>query len=137
MIVAAAAAYIAGDINVGQEIHHDAFLAVALAGFAASALDVKAEAAGLVTARARFGQHRKQIADMREDLSIGRWIRARRAADGGLIDLDHFIDQIEPVDGCVRAGLRMRIVDVLGGSAIQNIVHQRRFAAARNAGDRR
>src|SRR4030095_4352219 len=48
-IVTPAAADFALNVHVGQEIHADATQAVALAGFAASTLDVKTEAAGFVT----------------------------------------------------------------------------------------
>ncbi len=91
-VVAAAAADVAGDVNVRQKIHFDAAQAVALAGFAAAALHVEAEAAGLVAAFARFGQHGEEIANGREDSGVGGGIRARRAADGRLIDLDDFVD---------------------------------------------
>ena len=111
------------------------FEPVALAGFAAAALHVEAEAAGLVAALARFRQHGVEIADGREEAGVGGGIRARRAADGGLIDLDHFIDVLEAFDGIVRAGLVVRPVDLVGQRAIEDVVDQRRFAAARNAGD--
>ena len=45
-VVAAAAADFAGDVNIRQKIHFDAAQAVALAGFAAAALHVEAEAPG-------------------------------------------------------------------------------------------
>ena len=45
VIIAPAAAHVAGDIDVRKEIHFDALQAVALAGFAAPALHVEAEAA--------------------------------------------------------------------------------------------
>src|ERR1700712_3829097 len=52
LVVTAAVADLAEDVDVGQEVHLDAALAFAGAGFAASALDVKTEAAGLVAALA-------------------------------------------------------------------------------------
>ncbi len=91
-VVAAAAADFAGDVNVRKEIHFDAAQAVALAGFAAAAFYVEAEAARLVAALARFGQHGEEFADGREDAGIGGGIGARRAPDGRLIDLDDFVD---------------------------------------------
>jgi hypothetical protein len=45
-IVALALADVAGDIDIGQEVHLDLDDAVALAGFAAAALDVEREPAG-------------------------------------------------------------------------------------------
>ena len=94
-VVAAAAADFAGDIHIRQKIHFDAAQAVALAGFAAAAFYVEAEAAGLVAALARFGKHGEKFADGRENAGVRRGIRARRAADGRLIDLDDFVDLLD------------------------------------------
>ena len=46
-VVALALADVAGHVDVGQEVHLDLDHAVALAGLAAPALDVEAEAPGL------------------------------------------------------------------------------------------
>jgi hypothetical protein len=94
LIVAAPVADLALHVDVGHEVHLDAALAVSLACFAPAAGDIEAEAAGLVSALARFGQHGKQIADGREDLRIGCGIGARGAADGRLIDADDFIELV-------------------------------------------
>ena len=56
LVVAAPVAHFALYVDVGHEVHFDAALAVALAGFAAAAGDVEAEAAGLVAALARLGK---------------------------------------------------------------------------------
>src|ERR1700689_498500 len=82
LVVAAAAADIARNGNIGQEPHFNALQAIALAGLAAAALYVEAEAAGLVAALARFRQHGEDVADRRKDSRISGRIRARRAADG-------------------------------------------------------
>ena len=60
LIVTATVTYVAEDVNVGQEVHLDALLAFALAGFAASALHVEGEAPGLVAALAGFGEHARR-----------------------------------------------------------------------------
>src|ERR1035438_8256376 len=99
MIVTAALADIAGDVDVGKEAHFDALLAVALAGFAASALDVEAESAGLVAAFPRFGQQRKKVADWGERAGIGGRIGARRAADRRLVDANDFVDLVGALEG--------------------------------------
>ena len=99
VIVAAAAADVAGDVDIGQEIHLDALQPVALAGFAAPALHVEAEAAGLVAALARFRQHGVEIANGREQPGVGGGIRARRAADGRLIDSITLSMMLDALDG--------------------------------------
>src|SRR5207302_1218845 len=91
LVVATAAADFANDVNVRQEIHFDAALPFTLAAFATSSGHVKGKATGLVSALARFGQHGIEVADMREDLSVGGRIRARRSSDGRLIDAYDFV----------------------------------------------
>ncbi len=73
-VVALAVAHVAGDVDVRQEVHLDLDHAVALAGLAAAALHVEAEAARLVAAHARLGQLGKQLADRGEDAGVGRGI---------------------------------------------------------------
>ena len=63
VVVALAAADLAQHVDVGQKIHLDAALALALAGFAAPAGHVEGEASGLVAALARLRQHGVEIAD--------------------------------------------------------------------------
>ena len=137
VVVAASAADFALHVNVGQKIHFDAALAFALAGFAASAGDVEGEAPGLVSALARFGQHGVEVANRREDSGIGCGIRARSAADGRLVDANDLVDQLRSGDGFVRAGLFARTIKLPGEGAVQNVIHQSRFAGAGNAGHHR
>src|SRR5882762_351937 len=133
-IVAAAPAHFAHHVNIRQKIHFDAAEAIPLAGFAAAALDVKAEAAGAVAAFARFRKHGKEIADGSEDAGVGGGIRARRAADGGLIDFDDFVDVLGADNFTVRGGRFGRAIEFLRERAIKNVVDERGFAGARHAG---
>src|SRR5690606_22347625 len=80
-VVAFALADVAGDVDVGQEVHLDLDDAIALTGLAAAALDVEAEAAGTVAARLGLRQARIPVADRTEGAGIGRRVRARGAAD--------------------------------------------------------
>ena len=108
-VVALALADVAGDVDVGQEVHLDLDDAVALAGLAAAALDVEGEAAGLVAARLGFRQAGEPFADRREGAGIGRGVGARRAADRRLVDVDDLVDVLEPLDAVVRGrGLAWR-----------------------------
>jgi hypothetical protein len=95
-VVALAVADVAGDVDVGQEVHLDLDDAVALAGLAAAALDVEREAAGLVAARLGFGQAGEPVADRREGAGIGRRVGARRAADRRLVDVDDLVECSSP-----------------------------------------
>ena len=108
-VVALALADVAGDVDVGQEVHLDLDDAVALAGLAAAALDVEGEAAGLVAARLGLGQAGEPLADRREGAGVGRGVGARRAADRRLVDVDDLVEMLEALDAVVRGrALRWR-----------------------------
>ncbi len=100
-VVALAVADVAGDVDVGQEVHLDLDDAVALAGLAAAALDVEGEAAGLVAARLGLRQAGEPVADRGEGAGIGRRVRARRAADRRLVDVDDLVEELEALDAVV------------------------------------
>ena len=135
MVVAVAAADLALHVNVGQKIHFDAALAFTLAGFAASAGNVEGESSGLVATLARFGQHRKKVANQREDSGVSCGIGARSAADGRLIDANHFVDQLAASNGFVCAGLLARAVKLASERAVEDVIDERRFAGAGDSGD--
>ena len=103
-VIALALADIAGDVDIGQEVHLDLDDAIALAGFAASAFDVEGEAPRLVAARFGFRQSGKPVANRGERAGVGGGVRPRCAADGDWIDVDDFVDKVEPVDVFVCAG---------------------------------
>ena len=134
-IVATAAAHFAHHVNVRQKIHFDAAEAIPLAGFAAAALDVEAEAAWAVAALARFRQHGEEIADGSEDPGVGGGIGTRGAADGGLIDLDDFVDMLGADNFAVRGGCFGGAVELLGEGTIKNVVDECGFSGAGDAGD--
>ena len=95
----------AGDPNVGEKIHFEAVGAVAFAGFAAAPFDVETEAAGFVAASFGFGKFGEQIADVVGELDVRGRIGSWRAADGGLIDGDQFVEMLEALDAVVGAGI--------------------------------
>ncbi len=136
-VVSAAAADFAGDVDVREEIHFDAAEAVALAGFAAAAFYVEAEAAGAVAALAGFGELGEEFADGGEDAGVGGGVGSRRAADGGLVDFDDFVDLVGALDFAELAGALHRAVEGLRQGAIENVVHQGGFSGAGYAGDYR
>src|ERR1019366_8823591 len=133
VVIAASAAHFALHVNVGQKVHFDAALAFALARFAASAGNVEGEAAGLVSALARFGQHGVEVANRRKDSGIGCGIGARGAPDRRLVDANDLVDQLRSGNGFVRAGFLARTIELLGERAVQDVIDQSRFAGAGNA----
>src|SRR3984957_9801191 len=134
-VVAAAMAYVAGDVDVREEIHLDALEPIALAGFAASALLVEAEAARFVAAFARFRQHGVEFADGREEAGVRGGVGARSAANGRLIDLYNLIDVFQAFDGIVLARRVVRSVNFFRQRTVKNVAGERRFAASGEAGD--
>src|SRR4029077_4758203 len=59
----------------------------------------------------------------------------RSAADGGLVDLDDFIDLIGADDFAMRAGRLLGAIEFLREGAVENVVDQGGFAGAGNGGD--
>ena len=104
-VVALAVADVARHVHVRQEVHLDLDDAVALAGLAAAALDVEAEAPGVVAARACLRHLREQLAQRREQAGVGGRIGARRAPDRRLVDVDDAVDLLQALDALDRCGL--------------------------------
>ena len=98
-VVAASAADLALDIDVGEEVHLDLFhWPSPVARLAASAFHVERKAPGSRSrACARQGARANSSRIFAECAGVGRGIRARRASDGRLIDHDGLVDLIEAV----------------------------------------
>src|SRR5262249_55491114 len=109
-VVALAVALLTGHIHVGQEVHLDLDLTVAATDLAAPALDVEAEAAWLVAARAGLLGLGEEVADHVEQARVRRWVRARCAPDRRLVHGDDLVELVETVDRAVRAGALARPV---------------------------
>src|SRR5437870_8659075 len=134
-VVARAVAHVAGDVDVGQEVHLDLDQAVALARLAAAALDVEAEAAGLVAAGLALRQAGEPVADLGEGAGVGRGVGARRAADRRLVDVDHLVELLKPGDLAAGAAGDAGAVQRAGGAGVERVDGEARLARAGNAGD--
>ncbi len=88
----------AGDPDVGEEIHFQPVRAVALAGLAPASRDVKAEPARRVAARFRLRHPGEQVANLVKQLDIGRRVGARSPADRRLVDINHLVEMLQPLD---------------------------------------
>ena len=133
-VVALAVADLAGHVDVGQEVHLDLHHAVALAGLAAAAGHVEAEAPGPVAALARGVGLGHQLADRREQAGVGGRVAARRAADRRLVDVDDLVEVLDAFDRLVRGRLLVRAVERARHGGVERVVDQRRLARARDAG---
>ena len=103
-VVAFSVAYFAGNIDVRQEVHFDLDNAVSGAGLAPSALHVEGKTAFGITAGAGVLRTRKKRADQVKDAGVGRRVGTGCAPDGGLIDVDHLVQLIDPLDVVVLSG---------------------------------
>ena len=97
-------AHLAGDVDVGEEVHLDFDDAVAVARVAPAAADVEREAPRFVTPRLRRRELAEQLADGVEDFGIRGRVGAGRPAYGLLVDLDDFIDSLYALQAVVLAG---------------------------------
>ena len=95
----------AGHPDVSEEVHLQAVRPVAVASLAPAPRDVEAEPPRRIAASFRIGQPREQIADLVEQLDVGRRVRSRRAADRRLIDVDNLVEMLQALDPvmCARA----------------------------------
>ena len=134
-IVAAAAADVALDPDVGKEVHLDAPLPGPLAGLAAPAGDVEAETPRRVAAHLRLGKLGEQRADQVEDPGEGGRVRRGRLPQRLLIDADHLVDQLDAADVVVGAGRGLGAVQRAGQGVVEHVFGQRTLAAAAHAGD--
>ncbi len=80
-VVAFAVAGFARHIHIGEKIHLDGFVAIAAAGFAATAFDIEGEATGLVGTYLGFGKIDKEGADVVEHACVGGRVGARSATE--------------------------------------------------------
>src|SRR5699024_5807979 len=94
-VVAFAFADLTGDIDVRQKVHLDLQNTVALARFAAAALDVKRESSAVIAAGLCFGGLCKELADVGKYAGVGGWIGARSASNRALADFDNLVQCVQ------------------------------------------
>ena len=134
-VVAGAATDLARDVDIGEEVHLDLDDAVAPTSLAAAAADVEGEAAGLVASHAGLGGLGEELADLVEDAGVGGGVRARRAADGRLVDVDDLVDVLDALDIVVLAPHGAGAVELVGEAAIEDLLHEGGLAGTGDAGE--
>ena len=106
-------------------MHLDFCDPVALAGLAAPAADIKTEATRLVAPRARFLSAREQFPYRGEDAGVSRGIGARCATNRALVNVDTFVELLEPFDIVVGGGFQCgRTVQRGGGQRVERTVNK-------------
>jgi hypothetical protein len=103
-LIARAVAVLAGQLDVGQELHFDGDRAVALAGVAAAAGHVEGKMARREREPLGLGLRGKELANQVEALDVGDGIGARRAADGRLVHQHHVVEAFDAGQGFEDAG---------------------------------
>jgi len=134
-VVALALADVAGDEYIREEVHLHPGDAIALAGLATPALDVKAKAPGAVAARAGLGCAGQQFPDAGKQPRIGGRVRAWGPSDGALVDGHHLIELRHAFDAIVGRALVMGAIKRPRGLAMQGVVNERGLAGPRNPRD--
>ena len=134
-VVAFAVTMFAGYVHIGQEIHLDRFVAVALAGFATTTAHVEGEASGLVAADFRLGQSHIQGTYIGENTRISGRIRARSTTQRTLIHGHDFVYMLNAVQGVVGQRFAQRAIEMFREDGQKGVVDERAFSAARHARD--
>ena len=128
-----AAARPAAHVDVRQEVHLDGLHPGAAALLAPAPLDVEREATRLETADLRVGRHLEELADVGEDIRVGRGIRPRRAPDGRLVDDHELVDVFHALDRVVGQRLVVGAVERPRKDRAQRLVDERRLPRAAHA----
>ncbi len=134
-VVALALADVAGDVDVGQEVHLDLDQPVALTSFAAPALDVEAEPSGAIAAGLGLRQLAEPVADGLEGARIGGRVGPGRAANGRLVDIDDLIEIFQALDPLVGRGRVRGVVQPASRGLIEGLDGEGGLAAAGHPGD--
>ena len=125
-VIAFAFALVARHVDVWQEVHFHLDHTVALAGFAAAALNVKAETTRVVAAAARLGYAGEQFTHRGEDTGVGRRVRSRSTTDRALIDVDHLVEMLQAGHFAERGRFgKGGTVELALGDREQRVVDQR------------
>src|SRR5690606_11289466 len=134
-VVALSAAFLARDVDVGEEVHLDLDRAVALARLAPPAGDVERAAPRLVAPGPGLGRLGEELTYQAENPGVSSRIRAWGAPDRSRLDVDARVDELDALDPLVPAGDHTRPVHLGGQPLPEDLLDQRRLARAGHTGD--
>src|SRR5208283_3839628 len=129
---ALAAAFLADQLNVGQELHFNGDGAIALASFATSPGDIKGKMAGGVAAALGVGRTGEDVADGVEGFEVGGGIGARSAANRRLIHDDEVLNVLFALKA-IAEFLDAAAAALRGECTIEDVVNERGFAGPADA----
>ena len=101
-VVAFATAGIALYVDIGQEIHLERLVSVAVADRASPARNIEREASRFVAAYLAFVELGKEVAYVGEDIGIRHGVRTRYTPYGALVYFDDFVEMLESFYSGVR-----------------------------------
>ena len=134
-VVALALAHLAGDVDVGQEMHLNLQKAVAGAGLTPAAPDVEGKPARAVAPAFGVLCGGEQLPDVVEKPGVGGRVGAGRAANGRLVDGDDLVEKLDALHAVMPAGPGLGAVELHAQALIEDFVDQGRLARAGHAGD--
>ena len=105
-------------------MHLDLLDTVALAGLAASALDVKGKSARAVAAQPRILRRGEELTNVVKQSCVGRGIGARSSADGALVDVNDLVDIVNAAYAAALAGLDFGSVFLKSKGLVQYLVNE-------------
>ena len=129
-LVTGAVALLAGQLDVGQELHLHGHRAVTLAGIASAARHVE----GKVPRRERkplgLRLRGKELPHQIEAFDVGNRVGARRAPDGRLVHQNHVIEALNARQGSENTGGvgAIALTQCPLHSPVEHLVHQRGLA---------
>ena len=104
------------------------YYAITPTGLTSASFYVKTEPPGLVSSHPGFGQHGKEFADMGESTGVSSWIGAWCSTDRTLINVDHFINVMNSLDGFDAADPSLKAIKFLAQGSIDNTIDQAALA---------
>ena len=128
-VVSCALAHLAGDVDVGEEVHLDLDYAVAVTVLAPAARDVEGKSARLVSPGFRVGKCGKQLPYRREYVCVRRGIGARGPAYRALVYRYHLVEILHALYAVVFPLDKVAPHEAVGHGGIKYLVDQGGFAA--------
>src|SRR5262249_53643527 len=133
-VVAFASTHLAFNVNVGQKVHLDFDQPTAFAVFATAAFHIETNTTCVVTTHPCSGEWSEQVAYWCQRTDGCDRVRTRGAPNRGLVNHNCLINLFQSANRLVSAGFILRVIEVSEKGTPQNVIHQSRFAAARNPG---
>ena len=134
-VVSLASTFLAGNEDVGQEVHLDGAVSVASTSFATAAFHVEGEASRLVTSDSSLRKFDEELAYVGKDICVSGWIGARCTAKRTLVDVDYLVDILQSLNGAIGQRLSEGTVEMLAQDGVERFANERTLAASAHASD--